>query len=338
MTADFIKTSGSASGLRRYLPGLAACLAIALLSIWLARYAATGIVWALLLGIAVASTFAIRAEFVPGIEFAGKQVLRIGVALLGLQISQETLHALSLAGIAWLCASVVLILVAGWMTGPLFGIERNLSIVLAASVAICGASAAAAFATVFLAGENSRRDLGCTIGLVSLLSMAAMLVYAPLTHLMALSSQEVGFVLGGSIQEVVHAVAAGYAVNADAGDMATLTKLLRVALLAPMLVLFGAAAALAQKTSSSLPVLPWFLVAFALFALMNLSGVVPRPVETFAAGVSRFCLVVALAGIGIMLPWRSLVAYGWRPLVLLVLLSALLFALMAGFVVLMPFG
>jgi len=57
-----------------------------------------------------------------------------------------------------------------------------------------------------------------------------------------------------------------------------------------------------------------------------------------AAIVSRFCLVVSLASIGIMQPWRSLVSYGWQPLALLALLSALLLALMTSFVIVMPFA
>jgi uncharacterized integral membrane protein (TIGR00698 family) len=333
-----MQLSDRASATWRTLPGLAVCLVIALISQWLAQFAGTGVVWALIIGVAVASTVTIRQEFLPGIAVAGRLVLRIGVALLGLQISQATLHALSAAGLVWLCISVALTLAAGWAVGPLFGIRRDLSIVLAASVAICGASAAAAFAMVFLTGENSKRDVGVTIGLVSLLSMAAMLLYAPLTQLMGLSPQAAGFVLGGSIQEVVHAVAAGYSVNTETGDVATLTKLLRVALLAPMLFLFATLAAARPKGASSMTLLPWFLVVFTVLALLNVAGFVPKQVEVLAGTVSRFCLVVALAGIGILLPWRSLVSYGWQPLAVLAILSALLLALMTGFVVLVPFA
>lgn len=332
-----MQLSDRASAIWRTLPGLAVCLVIALISQWLAQFAGTGVIWALVIGVAVASTVTIRPEFFPGIDLAAKPVLRVGVALLGLQISQATLYALSAAGLVWLSLSVAATLAAGWLLGPLLGIRRDLSMVLAASVAICGASAAAAFAMVFLSGENSKRDVGATIGLVSLLSMAAMLAYPPLTQLMGLSSHAAGFVLGGSIQEVVHAVAAGFSVNSEAGDFATLTKLLRVALLAPMLFLFGTAAARTQG-ASSMPLLPWFLVVFTVLALLNLAGFVPKQIEIMAASVSRFCLVVALAGIGILLPWRNLVSYGWRPLALLALLSALLLVLMAGFVMLVPFA
>jgi uncharacterized integral membrane protein (TIGR00698 family) len=332
-----MQLSDSASAAWRLLPGLAVCIVIALISQWLAQFAGTGVVWALVIGVVVASTVTIRPELLPGIDLAGKPVLRVGVALLGLQISQATLHALSAAGLVWLSLSVAATLAAGWLIGPLLGIRRDLSMVLAASVAICGASAAAAFAIVFLTGENSKRDVGATIGLVSLLSMAAMLVYPPLTQLLGLSSHAAGFVLGGSIQEVVHAVAAGFSVNGEAGDFATLTKLLRVALLAPMLFLFGTAAARPQG-GSSMPLLPWFLVVFSVLALLNLTGFVPKQVEVVAGTVSRFCLVVALASIGIMLPWRSLVSYGWQPLALLALLSALLLGLMTSFVLLVPFA
>jgi uncharacterized integral membrane protein (TIGR00698 family) len=332
-----MQLSDSACAAWRSLPGLAVCLVIAFVAQWLAQFAGTGVVWALVIGVAVASTVTIRPELLPGIYVAGKLVLRIGVALLGLQISQATLHAVSAAGLVWLCASVAATLAAGWVIGPLLGIPRNLSMVLAASVAICGASAAAAFAAVFLSDENSKRDVAVTIGLVSLLSMAAMLAYPPLTQLMGLSAHASGFVLGGSIQEVVHAVAAGFAVNNEAGDFATLTKLLRVALLAPMLFLFGAAAAREQGPAAT-SLLPWFLVVFTVLALLNLLGFVPKQVEVVAGSVSRFCLVVALAGIGIMLPWRSLLSYGWQPLALLALLSAFLLALMLGFVSVVPFA
>ena len=71
----------------------------------------------------------------------------------------------------------------------MFGIERNLSLVLAASVAICGAAAAAAFALAVPRERISKRDLGCTIGIVSLLSLAAMLIYPVLA--IAAASQSV---------------------------------------------------------------------------------------------------------------------------------------------------
>jgi uncharacterized membrane protein YadS len=106
---------------------------------------------------------------------------------------------------------------------------------------------------------------------------------------------------------------------------------MRVALLAPALLLTAWSQSISEETSS-VPRPPWFLVCFALFALANLIGIVPKEVGVAAAQLSRFCLVMALAGIGLTLPWRSLTAYGFKPLALLLALSAILFAAAAAFV------
>lgn len=312
-------------------PGLLFCGALGAIATAIAAWGGSGVVWALLLGIAIASVRAPAARWIGGIDFASRHVLRLGVALLGLQISAAAFHILSLTSVAVLAINVAAVLLAGALLGPIIGIDRRLSLVLAAAVAICGASAAAAFALVLLPDEAGRRDVGLTIGLVSLLSMSAMLLYAPIAQLMKLDPGGAGFLLGGSIHEVAHAVAAGYSIDQATGDIATMTKLMRVALLAPALLLTAWTQNVAEE-SNSVPRPPWFLVCFALFALANIAGLVPRVVSDMAAPSSRFCLVMAMAAIGLMLPWRSLTAYGWRPLAMLLALTGLLFALCAAYV------
>jgi uncharacterized integral membrane protein (TIGR00698 family) len=322
-----------ATGLRvgQLLAGLLLCGALAAVATALATWGGSSVVWALLFGIAIASVRAPSLRFALGIDFASKQVLRLGVALLGLQISAAAFHVLNFASVADLAFNVATVLFAGWLLAPLMGIERRLALVLAGSVAICGASAAAAFALVLLPEDQGKRNVGLTIGLVSLLSMAAMLIYAPVAQLMKLDDGGAGFLLGASIHEVAHAVAAGYSIDQATGDIATMTKLLRVALLAPALLLTAWTQSISEDTSS-VPRPPWFLVCFALFALANMAGIVPKGVGAVAAPLSRFCLVMALAAIGLTLPWRSLTAYGFRPLAMLLALSVILFAVAATFV------
>jgi uncharacterized integral membrane protein (TIGR00698 family) len=313
------------------LPGLLLCAVLAAIATAIAAWGGSGVVWALLLGIAIASIRAPGARWIGGIDFASRHVLRLGVALLGLQISAVAFHVLSLTSVAMLAVDVAAVLVAGWLLGPLLGIERKLALVLAGAVAICGASAAAAFATVLTPDEDGKRNVGLTIGLLSLLSMAAMLLYAPIALAMKLDAGAAGYLLGGTIHEVAHAVAAGYSIDQATGHIATMTKLLRVALLAPALLLTAWSQNVTEE-SNSVPRPPWFLVCFALFALANIAGLVPRVISDIAAPSSRFCLVVAMAAIGLMLPWRSLTAYGWRPLAMLLALSGLLFVLAAAYV------
>jgi uncharacterized integral membrane protein (TIGR00698 family) len=328
----FVSLRMSAAGTcaSQLFPGLMLCCVLAAVSTVIAGWGGSSVVWALLIGTAVASIRVPSERWVPGIEFAGKHILRLGVALLGLQISAAAFHVLSLAKVGALAVDVAAVLFIGRLLGPVMGIERRLSIVLAASVAICGASAAAAFALVLFPNDEGKRDAGLTVGLVSLVSMAAMLVYAPIAQLMKLDPEGAGYLLGATIHEVAHAVAAGYSIDQVTGDIATMTKLLRVALLAPALLLTSWVQHVPDETKSVLRP-PWFLVCFTGFALANVFGLMPPNLGAAAASLSRFCLVSAMGAIGLTLPWRSLAAYGWRPIAMLLTLSGLLFAMVAVF-------
>jgi uncharacterized integral membrane protein (TIGR00698 family) len=202
-------------------------------------------------------------------------------------------------------------------------------------VAICGASAAVAFALVLVRPEQRERDLGCTVGAVSVLSMLAMLAYPLLATALGLDAVGTGIFLGGTIHEVPHAVAAGYAIDGTTGNIATMTKLTRVALLGPAVVLVSYAMAQGSTTSrGAVPHVPLFLVAFVAFAVANMAGLIPQVVAQGSATLSRFCLVVAMVAIGLKIEWRGVVAYGWRPVAFLVVLSAALVALIALFLLL----
>jgi uncharacterized membrane protein YadS len=205
----------------RDIPGIALCALIACAATWMALLAGSAVIWGLILGLVLAAIWSPPALFQTGISFAARQVMRIGVALLGFQISLATLQILDVADVVALAVNVAIVLAAGWFLGPMLGITRELALVAAASVAICGASAAAAVACVVMRNDSANRDVACTIGAVSVISSVAMILYPLLGHMAGLGSAAGGIFLGGSIHEVAHAVAAGYSVDPETGDMAT---------------------------------------------------------------------------------------------------------------------
>lgn len=310
------------------IPGIALCVSIAGAATSIALLAGSAVVWGLVFGLALAATWSPPALFQSGISFAAKQIMRIGVALLGFQISLATLHILAVADVVALAIDVAIVLAAGWFLGPALGIKRELSLVAAASVAICGASAAAAIACVVMRDDSSNRDVACTIGAVSIISSLAMVLYPLLAEVAGLEPAAGGIFLGGSIHEVAHAVGAGYSVSSETGDMATVAKLLRVALLAPACIAISfVSAGRGASQKLSLPLPPVFLVGFVIAAFLNASGVVPPLLLEVSAPLSRFCLVTSMAAIGLTLPWRSIRAFGLKPILLLLILSAILIAL-----------
>ena len=328
-----LRQFSATTSIHQLLPGLALCASLAAGATAMAAMGGSGVVWGLLLGLGIASIWSPPPLFLSGIGFAGKHVLRIGVALLGFQISAATLQALDASTIGALAVNVAIILLAGWAIGPMLGIGRDLSMIAAASVAICGASAAAAFAILLMRDDGDKCDVACTIGAVSIVSSVAMLLYPSLVQLWGLDAAAGGIFLGGTIHEVAHAVAAGYSIDPATGEIATMAKLLRVAMLAPASILVSLlSTSRTGAARAAIPLPPAFLVGFVAFAVLTVSGVAPPLVQAVATPLSRFCLVMAMAAIGLTLPWRSIRSYGWRPIALLLILSTILLLLVATFV------
>ncbi len=160
-----------------------------------------------------------------------------------------------------------------------------------------------------------------------------------LVRALGLSPQQAGIFLGGTIHDVAQVVGAGYSLSAETGDVATLVKLLRVAMLLPVIVLAAAITRARASAGSDAgaagerpPLLPGFAVAFALLVAINSTGWVPAAVQAFGNDASRWCLVAAIAGIGMKTQLKELATVGFKPVALMigetVFLAALALTLM----------
>jgi uncharacterized integral membrane protein (TIGR00698 family) len=328
MSLPIERVSNASMRYRPEIPGIVLSATIAAIAMAGSLLGGSPVVWGLLTGLGIATIWSPGPKFLPGLTFASKQVMRIGVALLGFQISLATLRGLEASDILAVAMNVAVILTLGVVVGWAIGIRRELALVAAASVAICGASAAAAFACIVMRDDSSDRDVACTIGAVSVLSTLAMILYPLVARHIGMGFAAGGIFLGGSIHEVAHAVAAGYSINSQTGDMATMAKLLRVALLAPACVVISMLVPAAfEPRRTALPLPPTFLVAFVGAALLNAAGLIPEQISHAAAPLSRYCLVVSMVAIGMTLPWRNIKGFGLRPVLLLVVLSCVLVTL-----------
>ena len=317
------RLSGAAAETIRSGPGLALCVLLGAVAVGLASaipiWGGSGVVYALLVGMLLAAAWSPPAVLSAGIDAAAKPVLRIGVALLGTQISAQTLATLDLATIALLALSIIFILVAGVLLARMLGIARELALVAAASVAICGASAAVAFALLLARPETRERDAACTVGAVSVLSTAAMLLYPAFAQVLDLRSggdwnlprrDDPGSAAGGRCRlrrrcgcrqhRDHHQALAGRLARAGAGPGVG-----------------GGCRLGGGSCDHVIRFLPPFLIAFFAFAALNVAELLPRIIVDTAAPLSRFLLITAMAAIGLKLPWRSVAAYGWRPALLL---------------------
>lgn len=316
---------------RLLFPGVLACGVAAAAATFLAQhYGAPVMLFALLLGLAM-NFLSTEGPCAPGIEFSARTLLRVGVALLGLRITAAQVIALGWQPVALIVVSVALTIAVAMVAARALGFQPLFGLLTGGATAICGASAALALAAALPAHPAKERATLFTVIGVSALSTLAMIVYPMVAHWLGLDMRAAGVFLGGTIHDVAQVVGAGYGISHETGDVATLVKLMRVAMLLPVIV-FAAMLTRSRADAGAQrpPLLPWFAVAFAVLVAINSTGWVAPSLQALGSDISRWCLVAAIAGIGMKTQLKELATVGLKPIALMVGETLFLAALVLG--------
>jgi uncharacterized integral membrane protein (TIGR00698 family) len=300
-------------------PGVLVAITIALAATWLSQhYNAPVMLYGLLLGMAFHFLHE-EGRCVAGIEFSSKAILRLGVALLGVRVTAEQIMSLGPAPILIVIVGVISTISLGLLVAPRLGRSKAFGVLSGGAVAICGASAALAIASVLPKSKDSERDTILTVVTVTALSTVAMIIYPLIAVRLGLTETQAGVFLGGTIHDVAQVVGAGYSISPAAGDVATYVKLLRVAMLAPVVFAISVVATRsAEGGGGKIPAPPMFLLGFAALVAINSLGFLPKPVVAAATGASSWCLVTAIAALGMKTSFKDVFAVGWRPIAMMV--------------------
>jgi uncharacterized integral membrane protein (TIGR00698 family) len=338
MIATLARAAGPAR-LRTLFPGVMACGVVAAAAAFLGQhYGAPVLLFALLLGLAM-NFLSADGPCAPGIEFCARTLLRFGVAVLGLRITGSQVGALGLGPVLLVVLSVAITIGVSMLAARALGFQSLFGLLSGGATAICGASAALALSAALPALPQKERATLFTVIGVSALSTLAMVAYPMIVRALGLDAQQAGIFLGATIHDVAQVVGAGYSLSTETGDVATLVKLLRVAMLLPVIVLASAItrsrmaadqASGAAATGPRPPLLPGFAVAFALLVAVNSTGLVPQVLQSLGSEVSRWCLVTAIAGIGMKTQLKDLASVGLKPVVLMLGETLFLVVLVLG--------
>ena len=310
-------------------PGLLASLVVAGAASFLAdHYSGPVMLFALLLGMAMNFLSEVD-QCKAGVTFTSRTVLRLGVALLGFRLTMGDVVAIGWQGAVLVVSVVVLTILASTWLAKAMGFKTEFGVLSGGAVAICGASAAAALSAALPAHPLKERATSFTIIGVSTLSTVAMILYPMISNLFGFDAHHAGVFIGATIHDVAQVVGAGYAISPEAGDTATVVKLMRVAMLLPVIVAVGlwARSRGDHGEGERPPLLPWFVTAFAVLVVINSLLPIPKFVVDAGNVASRGCLVAAIAALGIKTHFREIVDIGWKPVVLMVLETIFIAAL-----------
>ena len=304
---------------RAVAPGVLLAVAVAIVARVAATFlpaAVSEVLVAVLVGAVVANSGLLPARAAPGVAFAVQRVLRLGIILLGARLSLFDVAQIGSGALVLVALTMTIAFAAALLAGRVAGIPPRLALLIGVGTAVCGNSAIVATAPVIDAEE---REVSFAVATITLFGTLAVFLYPFIGHALGLSSQVFGAWAGVAVNDTSQVVAASAAFSPEARDIATVVKLVRNTLMAPLIVLIAWWWARQQSVeekdvrAGALRAFPLFVLGFLAMALLRTTGLIDKTSAAPIDEVARACILVALAGVGLSTRIAQLRTIGPRP-------------------------
>ncbi len=300
----------------------------------------------LIVGIALGMIYAnslrmhLPQTWVPGIKLCTKQILRWGIILYGFRLTFQ--QVFEIGGSAVLVDTIIVCgtLLLAIIVGRLLRVDSDTTLMVGTGASICGAAAVLGAEPVV---KCTSSKTAIAVSTVVIFGTISMFLYPVLyrTGVFDLTDRQMAVYTGATLHEVAHVVGAGGAMDPTGAlhiaDMATITKMIRVMMLAPVLVVMGFVLGKVRRNKDggkSKISVPWFAFGFlAVIGINSLLQAMPQiPAEglkAFTSGVESldtFMLTMAMTALGAETGIDKFKAAGAKPF----LLAGVLFCWLVG--------
>jgi uncharacterized integral membrane protein (TIGR00698 family) len=308
--------------LREYVPGLIVIGIGAAAATWFSEHYGMPVILAgLLLGLAMNFVSA-NPKVYAGLDLAATSGLRWGIVLLGTQVTVMQIGEVGPLAFAGLVAVMTLTIGAGLIGARIGGLGRYAGWLGGGATAICGASAALAIYAMIGKKRLDHEYFTLTLVGVALASAIAMSTYPLIADALNFTDRQAGFLMGAAVHDVAQALGGGYSFSQKAGEVATIVKLSRVALLAPVVALIGLAIGGADGKPKSLAAklkLPWFILGFFALVAANSLITMPAIVQQYGLIASKALLLFAVTATAMRSRLEALLDHGWQAMLPVIL-------------------
>ncbi len=312
--------------------GLLLSVCIACIAFFVSQYIPLGAVtFAILFGMLVNTVFSVSKNpiFTKGITFAEKQILSLAIVLMGVELQFGVVSSLGFSLVFLVVSGVVITITTAIVMARFFSIPPKLALLLGIGNAICGSSAIAGTEKII---EADKKDVGVSIAIVNLLGVIGMFAVPFIgIYIVQYTDIQSGILTGNTLQAVGQAVAGGFSISEDAGEMATIVKMSRVLMLFPLilgLLLYSSFVSFSEKTKETaekkqfhFPKIPFFIIGFIFFSLCASFQIFSEEIFQCIANGSRYALVLAMSAIGLKISFADITNSGFT----VVLFGAFLF-------------
>lgn len=258
-------------------------------------------------------------EWVPGVVFSSKNILRFAIVFYGFRITYQQVFAVGVEALVIDTVVVIGTFILGWQLGTrVFGLDRDSSMLIASGASICGAAAVIATDGTL---KSEAYKVSMAVATVVLFGTIAMFLYPVIYNagILGFDAKQYGIYAGATVHEVAQAVVAGNAVNHVAGDTAVIVKMTRVMMLAPFLLGLAFFISRGNKSNSGEKtkiMIPWFAVYFLVVVGFNSLNLLPKPIVDVINQIDTFLLAMAMAALGIETNLNKIKGVGMKPIYL----------------------
>ena len=314
---------------------------------------------AILLGLFIRNVVGVPKSCDPGVKFALERVLRLGIILLGLRLSLQDVAAIGGTAMLLVFTCIAVALSTAYVVGRLFQIPPRLTALIGVGTSICGNTAIVATAPAIGAKEE---EVSFAVAVITLFGLIAVILYPIIGQSLELSNTAFGLWAGTAVNDTSQVVAVGAAHSTTALSVATIVKLMRNTIMAPLIILIGlflkSKAPSGNSPQSAVPrggiLIPWFVIGFLTMSLVRTSGIsagilpqdVTQPGALKAAAsalhafdaIAKFSILTALAGVGLGTRLHILRKIGMKPFLLGLCVSVVLSIASLSLVMLFSMG
>ncbi len=312
--------------LRQHTPGLLLVLVLALGSLhaaalpWFGQLGLSALTIAIVGGMVLGNTIYPRIALPShhGVTFAKGQILRLGIILFGFKLTFQDIAAVGISGILIdACVLTSTFLLAFWLGRRKLGLDEQSVILIGAGSSICGAAAILATEPVLKAHAEKVAVAVATVVVFGTLAMFLYPLLFSLVQTLGVSEFAYGVFTGSTVHEVAQAVAAGRAVSEQAATSAVITKMIRVMMLAPFLVILSTWLARRHQSGSSEAgriTIPWFALGFLAMAGFNSLHWLPQAWVAQLIALDNLLLAMAMGALGLTTHFSAIRRAGSKPM------------------------
>lgn len=316
---DVVKGEIYMNKIKEYIPGFIVCLIIGLIAQQIAKiFPSIGAaLFAIGIGMIAGNTFLNKEIFNVGTKFSESKLLEYSIVLTGLTLHLADIIGIGFNGVGFIAIQMTLTITMCYFIGRKLGFAKKFSLLMCAGNAVCGSSAIGTVAPIV---DADSKDKGISITIVNVTGTILMVTLPILTGLLYHhDTLRTSAMIGGTLQSIGQVIASAAMVNGEVVEFATIFKIVRiifvvvVALMYSRMNLEDDQPLFAQKTGNSTKVkakVPWFVIGFFIFSLINSTNIIPEVLSMTAKTISTQFEIIALAAIGMRVKFKDLIKEG----------------------------